>query len=132
MSAHATLRRRIEAQGFLGLDDDTLARLGPWLRWSPVLCTLAMIAGVALRSPPILWTLAAIALLGALLPFHPFDLLYNLGMRHLTGTLPAPDRCRARDRSAASPACWPPCGWWPPASHSSAGPTRSALRWASA
>ncbi|MES2483211.1 MAG: DUF4395 family protein, partial [Pseudomonadota bacterium] len=26
----------------------------------------------------------------ALLPFHPFDLLYNYGARHITGTRPLP------------------------------------------
>ena len=36
-----------------------------------------MVIGVALKSPTILWALAATALFGALLPFHPFDLLYN-------------------------------------------------------
>jgi len=34
-----------------------------------------MAIGVALISPAVLWALAATALFGALLPFHPFDLL---------------------------------------------------------
>ncbi|HSR64441.1 MAG TPA: DUF4395 domain-containing protein [Xanthomonadaceae bacterium] len=86
MAASPTLRRRIEAQGFRGLDDARLARIGPWLRWSPALCTLGMVAGVALESAPLLWSLAGVAFLGALLRFHPFDLLYNHGLRHVTGT----------------------------------------------
>jgi hypothetical protein len=86
MSASNSVRRRLEAQGFSGLDDAAIEEVGPWLRWSPVLCTIFMMAGVTLQSPAILWGLAAIAFLGALLPFHPFDLLYNHGARHLTGT----------------------------------------------
>jgi hypothetical protein len=31
-----------------------------------------------------------IAALGAILPIHPFDLIYNYGIRHLTGTQPLP------------------------------------------
>jgi len=90
MPDSTTVRRRLEAQGFRGLDDATLEEVGPWLRWSPALCTLFMVAGVALGSPVILWALAVTALPGALLPFHPFDLLYNYGARHLTGTRPLP------------------------------------------
>ena len=82
----SVIRSRLEAQGFSGLDEVTLAEVGPWLRWSPALCTLFMTAGVVLRSPTVLWALAATAALGAWLPFHPFDLLYNYGARHLTGT----------------------------------------------
>lgn len=90
MIERSTLRCRIEAEGFHGLDDATLDEIGPWLRWSPALCTVSMITGVALQSPALLWALAGTAFLGALLPFHPFDLLYNHGMRHLTGTRALP------------------------------------------
>lgn len=83
-------RQRLEAQGFCNLDDDAFTELAPWLRWSPVLCTTFMVLGVVLHSPVILWALASMALLGALLPFHPFDLLYNHGMRFLTHTRPFP------------------------------------------
>ena len=86
----STVRCRLEAQGFLGLDDAALRELAPWLRWSPALCTLFMIVGVAVQSPMLLWALAVTAFLGALLPFHPFDLLYNYGTRFLTRTRPLP------------------------------------------
>lgn len=90
MPVSTTVRRRLEAQGFCGLDDATLEEVGPWLRWSPAFCTLFMVTGVVLESPVILWALAGTAFLGALLPFHPFDLLYNYGARHLTGTRTLP------------------------------------------
>lgn len=90
MTDLSTARCRLEAQGFLGLDDIALRELAPWLRWSPALCTLFMIIGVAAKSPLVLWALAATAFFGALLPFHPFDLLYNYGARYLTGTRPLP------------------------------------------
>ncbi len=90
MSVNSAVRCRLEAQGFRGLDDATLGELAPWLRWSPVFCTLFMIVGVVAQSPTVLWALAVAAFLGALLPFHPFDLLYNYGARFLTGTRPLP------------------------------------------
>lgn len=86
----STVRCRLEAQGFRNLDDAALRELAPWLRWSPALCTLFMIVGVMAQSPMVLWALAATAFLGALLPFHPFDLLYNYGARYLTRTSPLP------------------------------------------
>ena len=90
MVMNPEVRRRLEAQGFCNLDEATLNEVGPWLRWSPAFCTLFMAVGVALNSPALLWALAGIAFLGSLLPFHPFDLLYNHGARYLTGTRPLP------------------------------------------
>jgi hypothetical protein len=34
MPVNATVRTRLEAQGFCRLDDATLAELAPWMRWS--------------------------------------------------------------------------------------------------
>jgi hypothetical protein len=92
MLTSSVTRRRLEAQRFCDLDDATLNEVGPWLRWSPAFCTLFMVAGVVLKSPAVLWALAATAFLGTLLPFHPFDLLYNYGARYLTGTRPLPNQ----------------------------------------
>lgn len=102
----AAIRSRLETQGFLGLDDATLDELAPWLRWSPVFCTFFMILGVAMRSPAVLWGLAGVAFVGALLPFHPFDLLYNYGARHLTGTRPLPHHGPQRRFACGLAAAW--------------------------
>ena len=78
------IRSRIEAQGFLGLDDQTVGHLNYWLRLSPAICMIWAAIGTALESAPVLWALAPFALLGALLPGHPFDLLYRFGVQPLT------------------------------------------------
>lgn len=104
--SNSTIRNRLEAQGFCDLDDATLQELAPWLRWSPALCTLFMVIGVATQSPIILWALAGTAFLGALLPFHPFDLLYNFGMRYLTGTRPLPHQGPQRRFSCGIATVW--------------------------
>jgi hypothetical protein len=106
MAAHAVVRRRIEAQGFRGLDDAALAEIGPWLEWSPALCATSIAVGTILASSLVLWTVAAIALLGAILPFHPFDLLYNHGVRHLTGTRALPRHGLQRRLACGLAAAW--------------------------
>src|SRR5215211_8749204 len=78
----ATTKHRIEAQGFLGCDDRTLAQINYWLRLSPAICMVWTAIGTALNSAPILWALVPFALLGAVLPGHPFDLLYTYGFRY--------------------------------------------------
>lgn len=90
MAARDVIRKRLEMQGFLGLDDDALDEVGPWLRWSPAWCTAFMIAGTLLASPWLLWGLAVTAAAGVALPSHPFDYVYNHAVRRLTGTRPLP------------------------------------------
>ena len=83
---------RLDVQGFDTVDEELLAEVGPWLRLAFGLCATLAIVGTALASTPLLLTLAAIAFLAGVLPVHPFDLIYNHGIRHLTGTRPLPKR----------------------------------------
>lgn len=106
MALSPTIRRRLEIQGFVGLDDARLAEAEPWLRFSPALCTAVMALGTALASAPILWALALIAVLGATFPAHPFDLLYNHGVRRLTGTRPLPTNGPPRRFACGMAAVW--------------------------
>ncbi|HSC94118.1 MAG TPA: DUF4395 family protein [Burkholderiales bacterium] len=96
-----TVRERIEAQGFCGLDDRTCAQINYPLRLSPAICMVWAAVGTALASPTILWALVPIAALGAILPGHPFDVVYNYGLRHLRGT-PLLPRYGARRRFACA------------------------------
>lgn len=82
-------RKYLQVQGF-HLDDDALAEIGPWMRWPYALCASILVTGVVLASPWIIWTLAPIAFATVFLPSHPFNYLYNYGVRHLTGTRPLP------------------------------------------
>jgi len=81
-----TIRERIQAQGFCDFDDATYAQFNYPLRLSPAICMLWTAIGTALASPTILWVLLPFAALGAILPGHPFDLIYNYGLRYLTKT----------------------------------------------
>ena len=106
MSVSPTIRRRLEIQGFVGLDDATLAELAPWLEFSPMLCTLLIGLGTVRASAVILGALVPIAVLGAVFPVHPFDVLYNYGVRHLTGTRPLPPNGPPRRFACGLAAVW--------------------------
>jgi hypothetical protein len=84
--------RRLDIQGFDTVEERELAEVAPWLRLAFGFCTVLAAVGTAVASPVILLVLAPIALLAAALPVHPFDLIYNHGIRHLTGTGPLPKR----------------------------------------
>ena len=84
--------RLLDIQGFDAVDAQELARVAPWLRLTFWLCTLLGGLGTVLASPAILLALAAVAAVAAASPVHPFDLIYNYGIRRLTGTGPLPRR----------------------------------------
>jgi hypothetical protein len=77
-------------QGFVGLEDRALAEFGPWLRLAMGLCATWVAIATAFGSAYGLWALVPIAALGATLPNHPFDAIYNYGIRHLLGTRTIP------------------------------------------
>ena len=47
----STLRAKIEAQGFCGLDDDSLLQINYPLRLAPAICLAWTLTGTALASP---------------------------------------------------------------------------------
>ena len=82
-------RKELQIQGHY-LDDEALAEIGPWMRWPYVLCASILITGVVLASPWILWVLSAIAIATVFMQDHPFNYLYNHGVRRFTRTRPLP------------------------------------------
>ena len=86
----ATARERIVAQGFCGLSDATYAQINYPLRLAPGIMMAWVAAGTALGSAAILWALVPFTALGAILTGHPFDVLYNQGLRHMLGTQELP------------------------------------------
>jgi len=84
--------RLLDIQGFDTVDVQELAPVAPWLRLAFGLCALLGGVGTLLASPIILLVLTLIAAVAAASPVHPFDLIYNYGIRHLTGTGPLPRR----------------------------------------
>ena len=97
---------RLDTQGYTHLDRAALSAVEPWLRWSPALCTIAMGVGTVLASPWILWGLAVFAALGAAFRRHPFDYIYNLGVRRLTGTPELPPHGAPRRFACGLATAW--------------------------
>ncbi len=106
MSLSNSTRSFLETQGYVGIDERTLSAVAPWLRWSPSICTGIIIAGTALSSQWVLWALVPFAVLGALMTRHPFDYVYNLGLRRLTGTPPLPEHGAPRRFACGLAAVW--------------------------
>jgi hypothetical protein len=85
------VRCNLSMQGYGALSDDERRRLGLALRLSPALCFTGMALGVALESPALLLAMAATAFLGGFVTAkHPFDLIWDNGLRHLSGAPPLP------------------------------------------
>lgn len=75
-------RRLLELQGFYGIEDSELSKVDLGLRVSPVICAITVAVATISANITIFWGLLPFALAGALLPGHPFDVVYNHGLRH--------------------------------------------------
>lgn len=90
VSISPRLQSWLEMRGIACSNDPEFVRLVPWLRTTFVLCGTLVGVGTALAFTPLLWAMVPIAALGGTFPVHPFDPIYNYGIRHLTGTQPLP------------------------------------------
>jgi Domain of unknown function (DUF4395) len=98
--------RRLHTQGFGAVDPAWLAEVSPWLRLSPALCAGFATLGTVLASPAVLALLALTALLGAMLPLHPFDLIYNYRVRFVLGKRPLPPNGAPRRFACGIASVW--------------------------
>lgn len=98
MGTTKRLRILLEMQGYLGLCNDEIQGLAPWLKVAPAVCATVALTGTVLASPTTLWSLSVVAILGAALPIHPFDLPYHLLLSGRNG--------RPRLPASALPRCF--------------------------
>lgn len=84
------LRHRLETQSYLDQPDATLNELKNWWRFTPTLNWIMTLVGVILAWPQLLFIQAGLMFAAIILPSHPFDWLYNYGVRFLSGTAPLP------------------------------------------
>ncbi|MEX2236779.1 MAG: DUF4395 family protein [Dehalococcoidia bacterium] len=98
--------RRLEMQGWVGLDPAYLAEVHPWTRLAPALCMVVAAVGTALASPLILLALAVTAGAAAASGVHVFELFYNYGLRRINGTRPLPRARAARRFACGAGAIW--------------------------
>lgn len=78
------------------MTNEEVEALNPWLRFAPAICLLWVGAGVVTASSVVLLTLLPFSILGAALTGHPFDVVYNHGLRYVFQTPKLPPYGRPR------------------------------------
>ena len=90
MNLSPVMQKRLETRGITCTNDAEFVKLATWFRFTPLLSATLIGLGTGFAFTPLLWVMVPIVALGVISPRHPFDLIYNYGMRHLTGTQPLP------------------------------------------
>ena len=87
-----TCRKRLYVQGYDNFSDQELRDYKFGIRFAYAACITLVAIGLILQSIPVLAVTAAIAFVGAFPPYHPFDYVYNYGVRHLVKKPKMPPR----------------------------------------
>jgi hypothetical protein len=98
VSPSAWTRSNLTTQGYC-LSDTERRELWLGLRFSTGLCLTLVVVALALESPVIVFALSGIGVIAGVSARHPFDHLWNHGVRHLVGGPPLPPN-HARRRHA--------------------------------
>jgi hypothetical protein len=85
-------KRRLHVQGYGNYSDKELNDYKYGIRFAYGLCVTMVTLGLILGNIPLLSFASLIAFAGAFPPYHPFDYLYNYGVRHLLGKPKLPPR----------------------------------------
>lgn len=68
---------RLKVQGYCNFKDDELSKLAFGNRFAYILCDSVLLIGIVTSNIPLLSILFFIAIFGIVLPYHPFDYIYN-------------------------------------------------------
>jgi Domain of unknown function (DUF4395) len=99
------MRENLATQGY-GLSDAERRRLSLGLRFPTGLCLALVITALALESAPMLMLLSGIGLIAGFTSRHPFDLLWNHGLRHLAAAPELPPNPRRRRHAFKLATAW--------------------------
>jgi len=95
-NAGAWMRGNLTTQGYC-LSDDERRDLALGLRFSTGVCLSLVVVALALASPVMVFALSGVGAIAGFGARHPFDHLWNRGVRHLVGAPalpPSPPRRR--------------------------------------
>jgi len=82
--SEAWINQNLAVQGYcLTAEESRALRVG--LRFPTALCLALVVTGLALQSAVLILALVPIGAVAGWRPRHPFDLLWNRGLRHLSG-----------------------------------------------
>jgi hypothetical protein len=84
MSTGDWMRSNLATQGYC-LSDSERRELAVGLRFSTGLCLSLIVVALALQSPAMIFAVSGIGLIAGFGARHPFDLIWNHGIRHLSG-----------------------------------------------
>lgn len=88
MSAGDWMRSNLTTQGYC-LSDRERRELALGLRFSTGLCLSLVVVALALQSPAMVFVMSGIGLVAGFGARHPFDHVWNHGVRHLVGVCAA-------------------------------------------
>ena len=90
----ATRINRLKAQGYFQYSDDEVSSFAFGNRFALVLCSTFLAIGVATANIPILLAMTLVAFFGIILPYHPFDYIYNHLLRGFLNKPELPPRSK--------------------------------------
>jgi hypothetical protein len=102
------MRENLSTQGY-SLSGPARRRLWLGLRFPTGLCLGLVITALALESVAMLVVLSGIGLIAGFTSRHPFDLLWNHGLRHLTGAPELPPNPPRRRHAFKLATAWLLC-----------------------
>jgi hypothetical protein len=94
-NAGTWMRANLTTQGYC-LTDAERRELAVGLRFSTGLCVSLVVVALVLESPAMVFALAGIGVVAGFAARHPFDYLWNLGVRHALGAPALPPNPQRR------------------------------------
>jgi hypothetical protein len=105
VSPAAWIRSNLTTQGYC-LSDAERRQLSVALRFSTGLCLTLVVVALALESPVMVFALSGIGVIAGLSARHPFDHLWNRGVRRLFGGPPLPPNPTRRRHAFKVATAW--------------------------
>jgi hypothetical protein len=102
----ATRIKFLKAQGYSNLSDDDISELAFGNRFAYIVCGSIVAVAVATAHIPTLIAMMVVAFLGVILPYHPFDYIYNHVLRGMLNKPKLPPRSKQLNFTCVIATLW--------------------------